>query len=375
MPLEIIRADITAVFADAIVNSANPLPVVGRGVDSRLHDAAGPQLLAARERIGALAVGEAVATEAGALPARYVIHTVGPLWEGGSGEAEALAGCYRNSLNLALSLGCGSVAFPLISTGTYGFPKDLALWVATRTIGDFLAEHDLDVMLVVYDPESYQLSEELFGSVQSFIDEHFEGADRLSPSELQELAKPASANLEGSFAGSLSTTPFFEGSFDGDLSAAPVFEEAPPSSAPSRPSSTDHAPRKPGFLDRLRKRQLEDVVNQVDETFSEALLRMIDERGLTDPEVYKRANIDRKLFSKIRSNPAYQPSKATAVALAVALQLSLDETRDLIGRAGYALTHASKGDLIVEYFIEQGVFDIFLINETLFAFDQALIGR
>lgn len=354
MPLEIIRADIVTVCADAIVNSANPLPIVGRGVDSRLHAAAGPRLLAARERVGALAVGETVATEAGALPARYVIHTVGPLW---SGEAEALAACYRNSLNLALSLGCGSVAFPLISTGTYGFPKDLALRVAIRTIGDFLAEHDLDVMLVVYDPESYQLSEELFGSVQSFIDEHFEGTEQPPADDLLACARPMSPTYEGS------------------LSVIPAFEEALPSPAPSRPSSDDRPPHTLSFLDRLRRRQLEDVVNQVDETFSEALLRMIDERGLADPEVYKRANIDRKLFSKIRSNPAYQPSKATAIALAVALQLSLDETRDLIGRAGYALTHASKGDLIVEYFISQGVFDIFLINETLFAFDQALIGR
>lgn len=357
MPLEIIRADIATVCADAIVNSANPLPIVGRGVDSCLHAAAGPQLLAARERIGALAVGEAAATEAGTLPARYVIHTVGPLWEGGSGEAEALAACYRNSLNLALLLGCGSVAFPLISTGTYGFPKDLALRVAIRTISGFLSERDLDVILVVYDPESYQLSEELFGSVQSFIDEHFEGADQLPADDMFTYASPPRATYEGS------------------LSAIPSFEEAPPSFAPSSPSSTGRPPHTLSFLDRLRRRQLEDVVNQVDETFSEALLRMIDERGLTDPEVYKRANIDRKLFSKIRSNPAYQPSKATAIALAVALQLSLDETRDLIGRAGYALTHASKGDLIVEYFISQGVFDIFLINETLFAFDQALIGR
>lgn len=339
------------------MNSANPLPIVGRGVDSRLHAAAGPQLLAARERIGALAVGEAAATEAGTLPARYVIHTVGPLWEGDSGEAEALAACYRNSLNLALSLGCGSAAFPLISTGTYGFPKDLALRVAIHTIGSFLAEHDLDVMLVVYDPESYQLSEELFGSVQSFIDEHFEGADQLPADDMFTYASPSRATYEGS------------------LSAIPAFEEALPSPAPSRPSSDDRPPHTLSFLDRLRRRQLEDVVNQVDETFSEALLRMIDERGLADPEVYKRANIDRKLFSKIRSNPAYQPSKATAIALAVALRLSLDETRDLIGRAGYALTHASKGDLIVEYFIDQGIFDIFLINETLFAFDQALIGR
>ena len=357
MPLEIIRADIATVCADAIVNSANPLPIVGRGVDSHLHVAAGPQLLAARKRIGALAVGEAAATEAGTLPVRYVIHTVGPLWEGGSGEAEALTACYRNSLNLALSLGCDSVAFPLISTGTYGFPKDLALRVAIRTIGDFLAEHDLDVALVVYDPESYQLSEELFGSVQSFIDEHLEDTEQPPADDALACTMPMSAAFEGS------------------PSAIPAFEEASRESAPSRPSSTDRPSRTLGFLNRFRRRQLEDVVNQVDETFSEALLRMIDERGLTDPEVYKRANIDRKLFSKIRSNPAYQPSKATAVALAVDLQLSLDETRDLIGRAGYALTHASKGDLIVEYFIDQGVFDILLINETLFAFDQALIGR
>lgn len=355
MPLEIIRADIAAVRADAVVNSANPLPVVGRGVDSRLHEAAGPQLLAARERVGAIAVGEAVTTEAGDLPARYVIHTVGPLWEGGSNEAAALASCYHNSLNLARELGCRSVAFPLISTGTYGFPKDLALRVATRTIGDYLAEHDLEVILAVYDPESYRLSEELFGSVQSFIDEHFEGGTEFDASAV----------------------PLFEGA----LSAMPTFEEEPlapamPAPREARASSAVEQPAgKPGFLNRFRRRQLEDVVKQVDETFSEALLRMIDERGMTDPEVYKRANIDRKLFSKIRSNPAYQPSKDTALALSVALRLSLDETRDLIGRAGYALTHASKGDLIVEYFIGQGIFDIFLINETLFAFDQALIGR
>lgn len=198
MPLEIIRADIATICADAIVNSASPLPVVGRGVGSCLHAAAGPQLLAARERVGTLAVGEAAATEAGALPARYVIHTVGPLWEGGSSEAEALAVCYRNSLNLALSLGCGSVAFPLISTGTYGFPKDLALRVAIRTIGDFLAEHDLDVILVVYDPESYQLSEELFGSVQSFIDEHFEDVEQLPAGDTFAYASPPSATYEGS---------------------------------------------------------------------------------------------------------------------------------------------------------------------------------
>ncbi len=339
MPLEILRNDITRVHAEAIVNSANPQPVIGRGVDSSIHAAAGPKLLVEREAIGSIAVGHAAITNAGELHARYVIHTVGPVWEGNINQAERdLARCYRSSLELAWQHDCASIAFPLISTGAYGFPKDLALRVATDTIRAFLLSHDMDAYLVVYDPESFEISKARYGKVASFIESsyharsYFRAAARHAASTPEPEAMPCMA-----------------------IDAAYPREEE--SAISSEPQS------------------LEDAVSQVDQTFSESLLQLIDKRGLTDPEVCKRANIDRKLFSKIRSNAFYQPRKQTALALAVALELDLDETRDLIGRAGYALTHASKADLIVEYFILNGEHDILLINEALFAFDQPLVGR
>ena len=360
MPLEIVRNDITHMRVDAIVNSANPQPVVGRGVDAAIHGAAGPALLAQRRHIGDIPVGTAVVTDAGDLPARFVIHTVGPVWRGGkAAEAQDVASCYRNSLQAAVDNGCSTVAFPLISTGTYGFPKDLALRVATQTIRAFLLEHDLDVFLVVHDDESFRLSQSLFEQVEDFIGSNLEfapdgGVPFAAASAPDGSSAPLAAHEEerGVFCGSASPRcARFLGARE--MASAPVAVAAPESS----------------------QRRLEDVVGQVEESFSECLLRMIDERGLADPQVYRRANIDRKLFSKIRSRKDYRPSKATALALAVALELNLDETKDLIARAGYALTHASKADLIVEYFIVNGVHDVLQINEALFAFNQPLIGR
>ncbi len=361
MPLNIIRQDISRVRADAIVNSANPLPVVGRGVDSALHAAAGPRLLEDRRRIGSIKPGEAAVTAAGNLPARVVVHTVGPVWEGGGrSEAATLRNCYVSSLDAARRAGCASIAFPLISTGTYGFPKDLALRVAKRAIEDYLGRCDMDVMLVVYDEESFQLSRALSQDVESFIasrsgmfgmdsdDSPFVPADRIIP---------GSADFGG---------------LPSDDVGAPeevgVAEKACFSArmADFVPTCAAAAPV---------KRSLDDVVSQVGESFAEALLRMIDERGLADPEVYRRANIDRKLFSKIRNNPAYQPKKGTAIGLAVALRLDIDDTLDLIGRAGYTLSDASVGDLIVRYFIERDQWDVNDINIVLFKYDQPLIGR
>lgn len=339
MPLEILRNDITRVHAEVIVNSANPQPVIGYGVDSSIHAAAGPKLLSEREAIGPIAVGQAAITSAGQLHARYVIHTVGPVWEGSIDQAERdLARCYRSSLELAWRHNCASIAFPLISTGAYGFPKGLALSVATDAIRTFLRTHDMDVYLVVYDPESFEISKARYGKVASFIEASYHSRSYLRAVGRQAASAPAAEAMPCMAMGAAYPC-------DGELAGD------------------------------SESQSLEDAISQVDQTFSESLLRLINKRGLTDPEVYKRANIDRKLFSKIRSNAFYQPRKQTALALAVALELDLDETRDLIGRAGYALTHASKADLIVEYFILNGEHDIFLINEALFAFDQPLIGR
>lgn len=338
MPFEIVRNDITKMRVDVIVNTANPHPIVGGGVDRAIHKAAGAELLAARKKIGDIATGKAEITPAYKLNAGFVIHTVGPVWQDGEhGERELLASCYANSLQLAVDNSCTSIAFPLISAGIYGCPSEIAIAVATRAIRGFLADHDMEVYLVVFDQKAFKISSSLFEDVQSFIDERY----------IEEL-------LDEEYRGDFRERRrrFEEPVYLGD--------EAPVAKAAGLPTK--------------KKRSLEDLLAEVDATFSEALLRLIDVKGKTDPEVYKKANIDRKLFSKIRNNPAYKPSKSTALAFAVALELNLDETKDFIGRAGYALSHSSKADIIVEYFIQRAEYDIFTINETLFAFQQPLLG-
>lgn len=384
MPFEILRGEITAMKTDAIVNTANPRPLVGFGVDSAIHRKAGPGLLKARRKIGALAPGQAAATDGYGLDARYVIHTVGPVWRGGnSGEAETLRRCYAESLKLAQELGCESISFPLISSGNYGFPKTLALRIAADTITAFLEGNEMDVKLVVFDRASYEISESLFRSVSSFIDEctvqafsmHEYGAAAPMPCAMrqeqdfsggygapcQSAASPSPApskkhrlfrrNARKETASQSYPTEFL-------CDEAPQFESAFPQMPVSAPALS-----------------LEDMLRGTDRGFSETLLDLIDRSGKSDSEIYKKANIDRRLFSKIRSNPAYQPSKPTAVAFAIALELNLEETRDLIGRAGYALTRSSKFDIIIEYFITRRMYSITDINLTLFQFDQVLLGN
>ena len=339
MPLEIVRNDITKMQVDAIVNTANPRPIVGGGVDRAIHKVAGTELLDARKKIGDIATGKAAITSAFNLHARFVIHTVGPVWQDGEhGERELLSNCYDNSLQLAAENGCGSIALPLISAGVFGCPSEVAIAVATQAIREFLTDHDMDVYLVVFDHKAFKISSSLFDDVQSFIDERY----------IEEL---------------------LDEEYRGDYrDRRRNFETA------GQPPAEDAYIDIPMWMSKPKERSLEDLLNEVDDTFSEALLRLIDAKGKTDPEVYKKANVDRKLFSKIRNNPAYKPSKSTALAFAVALELNLDETKDFIGRAGYALSHSSKTDIIVEYFIQRSEFDIITINETLFAFEQPLLG-
>ncbi|HHW31106.1 MAG TPA: O-acetyl-ADP-ribose deacetylase [Clostridiaceae bacterium] len=337
MPLEIIRNDITKVHADAIVNAANPSLLGGGGVDGAIHRAAGPELLEECRTLGGCQVGQAKITKGYKLPAKYVIHTVGPIWQGGNHNEEALlAACYRNSLNLAKIYNLESIAFPLISTGAYGYPKDKALRTAISVIGDFLLNNnEMLVFLVIYDKASLIISEKLFKSIKKYIDDkyikdHFIERRSRVEEEQPDIVKYIDNRM---------------------MAPAEVFETA-----------------------KKRKRSLNDVINNMDETFSQMLLRLIDEKGMTDTEVYKRANVDRKLFSKIRNNIYYKPSKRTAIAFAIALKLNLDETKDLLLKAGYALSHSSKFDIIIEYFIEEGNYNIFEINEALFTFDQDLLG-
>ena len=329
MPLEIVRNDITKMKVDAIVNAANETLLGGGGVDGCVHRAAGPELLQECRTLGGCKTGDAKITKAYRLPCQYVIHTVGPMWNGGShGERKLLVSCYRTSLALAKEHGCETVAFPLISSGIFGYPKDQALRVAVDTIGEFLLHNDMTVYIVIFSRTAYQISSKLFADIAEYVDDHYVDAHTDSRRErLRRMSVPESRTLSA------------------DAAAAPMAV---------------------GGLDSL--------LAHLDAGFSETLLKLIDRSGKKDSEIYKKANVDRKLFSKIRNNPDYKPSKTTAIAFAIALELNLDETRDLVARAGYALSPSSKFDVIIEYFIMQRDYDIFKINEALFAFDQSLLG-
>lgn len=317
MPIKIIRQDITKIKCDAIVDPTDVHYSHGGGVDAAIHEAAGDKLYRACMKQGPLEVGHAVITPAFSLPCRYVIHTVGPWWRGGCvGEEILLRSCYRESLKLAVQHKCKIVAIPLISSGTFGFPKDRVLKIAIDEISSFLLEHELLVYVVVFDKASYSISEKLFSDVTSFIEDTYQD-ERL-------LFKSLCADV------------------------------------------CDRAPCPSGSLD--------DMLNQIDESFSQMLLRKINERGMTDAECYKKANIDRKLFSKIRSDVHYKPSKPTALAFAISLELTLEETEDMLRKAGFALSHSNKFDIIIEYFISRGNYNVLEINEVLYQFDQSSLG-
>ena len=444
MPFTLERGNIVTISADAIVNAANSALAPGGGVCGSIFAAAGyEQLDRACRRIGRCAVGQAVATPAFALKARYVIHAVGPIWRGGGyGEAALLRSAYRSALELASRKECQSIAFPLISAGIYGYPQTEAFRIAVTTIQNFLLEHDMQVTLVLYDGR-VPLERGRLAELQSFLDDNLVptapaaaqpfGSWTPMPSEPRPYDAPEPQfSEEQPEEAEFSFRPF-ETQPDGAASPSVPSETAPDDAAvPFRPSAAQHpdaaipssppqaskgrcfsanqasrsifpplrridrkereeseesAPSvaepllseeipeldSPAYRIYQRQRSLRDLLGNLQESFSQMLLRLVDEKGMTDVEVYKRANLDRKLFSKLRRRD-YRPSKQTAVALAIALRLNLDETRDFLGRAGYALSPCSRADVIVQFFIEERIFDIFQVNEALFAFGEKLLG-
>ena len=331
MPLQIVRNDITTMKVDAIVNAANESLLGGGGVDGAIHRAAGPELLAECRTLNGCKTGQAKITKGYRLSAKFVIHTVGPIWrDGNHGERELLVSAYRSSLELALINRCETVAFPLISSGVYGYPKDQALKVAVDTIGEFLLSHDMTVYLVIFDRAAYTIGGKLFADIAADIDDR----DVEAHTDRYENQRRRMA---------LEAMP----------SETPQWMPAPCTMGASG---------------------LDEALSKLDESFSQMLLRKIDERGMTDAQCYKKANIDRKLLSKIRSDVHYKPSKPTAMVFAIALELPLAEAREMLEKAGFAFSHASKFDIIVEYFIAHQNYNIFEINEALFAFDQSLLG-
>lgn len=304
MPLHIVQNDITTMKVDAIVNAANQSLLGGGGVDGAIHRAAGPQLLAECRTLGGCKTGEAKITRGYRLPAQYVIHTVGPIWRGGRrGERELLESAYRSSLELALANGCQTVAFPLISSGVYGYPKEQALKVAVDTIGSFVLDHDMTVYLVIFDRAAFPIAGQLFGDLTAYLAGHWAG----------------------------------------ERTGGPEDRSAPAAEDPAEP-------------------------------FSQLLLRSMDERGMDVTRCARRANLDREYFSRLCSDFQYRPPKPVVTALAVALELPLEELRELLGRAGFPFSHSSRFDTIVEYFVTRRDHDVFAINTALFFFDQPLLG-
>ena len=351
MPLHIIRQDITKMDCDAIVNPTNIYLTPDGGTDLAIHTAAGPELLKyCKKQMGMVQVGGAKISPAFNLPCKHVIHTVGPVWKGGNNnEKDKLISCYKESLELAAINGCSSIAFPLISSGTYGYPKDQVLKIAIDVISDFLFTSEMTVYLVVYDKKAYEFSNKLFTSIASYIDDMY-------------YDEQASFRQLNSF-----SRIFYEKVAQSDIEC-----EACEDDHYDYAASLDDIHK--DLHNVIRSGNIDEWLNQLDESFSQALFRFIDEKGITDVECYKKANIDKKTFSKIKCQAGYKPSKNTAIAFAIALQLSLEETQHLLKTVGYALSRSNKFDLIIEYFITHEIYDIFLINETLFEFDQVCLG-
>lgn len=346
MPLQIIRQDITKMHVDAIVNTTNEEMVGYSGVDLAVHEGAGSLLDAECAKLAPLGLGTAKITRGYNLDAKYIIHTSGPVWNGGLvGESIILKSCYIESLKLAVANGCSSVAFPLISSGTYGYPKDQVLKFAIQVITEFLFDHELMVYICVFDRTSYEFSKKLFSEIREVIDDDY----------VEDYEDEKFADVRA---------------FEATIFAEEMCREeecidaAPKVMAPCKVEKSS-----------IAGKSLHEYMKAMDKSFAYKLFDLIDERGMTDVECYKKANVDKKTFSKIKCNPqTYKPSKQTAVAFAIALKLDLDETQDLLASAGLTLSRSFMFDKIIRYFIQKEVYDIFEINEALFEFDQVLLG-
>ena len=352
MPFKIVRNDITHVKADVIVNTANLKPIYVSGTDLAVYQAAGAdELLAERKKIGFIERGDIAVTGAYALNAKYIIHTVGPVWvDGKHNEFETLESCYVKSLQKALELGCDSIAFPLISTGVYGFPKDKALQIAVSVFSRFLLENEMQIILVVFDKKSFQLSGQLVGEIDSFIDANYIRQKRRS-----EYSRRTSRRSK----------------IESDITYdSEVYEECchylEEEESEAELLMPDPMPD--------RAMSLEEELENIEMSFHDKLFELIGKSGMDNKDVWKRANLDRKHFSKIQCDEKYHPKKKTVMALCIALKLDLEQAKDLLARADWAFSPSSKVDLIVQKAIIDKQYDIYQLNLVLFRYTNEILG-
>ena len=352
MPFKIVRNDITHVKADVIVNTANPKPIYASGTDLAIFQAAGAdELLAERKKVGCIERGDIAVTGAYALNAKYIIHTVGPIWaDGKHNEFETLESCYAKSLQKALELGCDSIAFPLISTGVYGFPKDKALQIAVSVFSRFLLENEMQIILVVFDKKSFQLSGQLVGEIDSFIDANYIRQKRRTEYSRRPFSR---SRIESNIT--------YDSEIYEECSRYTVAEESEPELLMSVPMPE-------------KAMSLEEELENVGVSFHDKLFELIGESGMDNKDVWKRANLDRKHFSKIQCDEKYHPKKKTVMALCIALELDLEQAKDLLARADWAFSPSSKVDLIVQKAIIDKQYDIYQLNLVLFQYTNEILG-
>lgn len=373
MPFEIIREDITNLKTDVIVNSTNNKLKASGGVCGAIFKKAGLEKLQKEcDKIGHIETSQAVITKGYDLDCKYIIHTVGPIWHGGGHDEEKLLyNTYLNCLNLAKRKKCKSIAFPIISSGNFGYPKDKALHTARRAIEDFLSENDLMIYLVVFDKKAFSISQSLFDSIQQYIDDNYLDNYRFNNSRRRNTEQEL---LDDMLDMQYSLLDDIKCSSKPIIKQEKICNNTIQSKKAKQPIKSKSSSITKGLIGSfIKDKNLVDAVSNVEDTFSQTLLRLIDATGKSDAEIYKKANIDRRLFSKIRKNKDYSPSKSTALSLAIALELDIDATKNLLEKAGFALSHSSKFDIIVEYFITEQNYNIFEINEALFAFDQNIL--
>lgn len=334
MPLRIVRNDIVKMTTDAIVNTANDHVAVGTGCDGAVYRAAGYDELLnyRREYIGFVEEGGAFITPGFGLDARYIIHAVSPRFiDGDHGEEEKLRSCYRKSLQLAKENGVRSIAFPLISTGGFGYPKEEGLRIAVDEINAFLFENEMDIFLVVFDEKSTRLGEKIYPDLEAYIDLHY--------------VEVANDNEYAPIGFGFSTARLGQSR---NIELAYCVKEA---------ASV--------YFSERHGSKLDERIKHISDTYSEYLMYLIHQKNLTSKEVYDGSIVSKKVFSKIKNNPDYHPNKQTALRLCIGARLNLDESRDLLARAGYALSPCDKTDIIFSYFIENEIYDIIELDIQL----------